>query len=295
MRRLAAAFGLLVVLCWSSLALAQAQGEITVDSQTYDNHFPQDITFHLKAQGTQSITKVTLYYRVGSSASDSYVYPTFTPGPSVQADYVLATGGAHYIVPGAIIQYYYQIDDAAGNQLKTQPATLTYDDTRFTWQKIQGDQLTVYWYALQPVAQQVFQTGQATLAKMKSEAGESLARPVKLYVYASKGEMDVALPFQSRTSSQDIITEGEAFPEADEVMILGTVQDIPGTTAHELTHLITDQLTSNPFAGIPTWLNEGLSMYAEGELRGVNQQALNAGIRGNSLLNLHTISSLPGR
>ncbi|MDP2659689.1 MAG: peptidase MA family metallohydrolase, partial [Dehalococcoidia bacterium] len=143
--------------------------------------------------------------------------------------------------------------------------------------------------------QQVFQTGQATLAKMKSEAGESLARPVKIYVYASKGEMDVALPFQSQTSTKDITTEGQAFSEADQVMILGSVRDIPGTTAHELTHLITDQLTSNPFAGIPTWLNEGLSMYAEGELRGVNQQALNVGIRGNSLLNLHTISSLPGR
>ena len=294
-RKVATVLVLLVVLCWSGLAQTQAQGEITVISQTHDNHFPQDITFHLKAQAAQNITKVTLYYRVGSSVSDSYAYPTFTPGPSVQADYVLATSGARYIVPGASLQYYYQIDDAAGNQLKTQPVTLTYDDTRFTWQKIQGDQLTVYWYALQPVAQQVFQTGQATLAKMKLEAGESLARPVKIYVYASKREMDVALPFQSRTSSQDIITEGQAFSEADQVMILGSVQDVPGTTAHELTHLITDQLTGNPFAGIPTWLNEGLSMYAEGELRRVNQQALDAAIRGNSLLNLHTISSLPGR
>lgn len=293
MRKLA--FALLLAIALMSFGAAQAQGEITVDSQTYDNHFPSDITFHLKAHGNASINKVTIYYTVGSTNSYSYAYPAFTPGQAVQADYALPTNGNNYKAPGSIIKYYYQIEDTTGNQLKTEPVTLTYEDTRFTWQKIPGEQLTVYWYAQERVGQQVFQVGQDTLAKMKTAAGESLERPVKIYVYASKKDMDAALPFRSQTTVQEIITEGEAFSDADEVLILGSGSEVSATTAHELTHLITDQLTHNAFTSIPAWLNEGLSMYAEGELRAVNQQAINSAVRGNALLNLRAISSPPGR
>lgn len=293
MRKLAVALALLVAIM--SLGIALAEGEIKVVSQSFDNHFPKDITFHLKAEGSQEIKKITLYYRIGSTKSNSYAYPTFAPGRTVEAEYPLPASGSRYITPGSEIEYYYEIEDSAGTILKTQPARFTYLDNRFEWQKIQGDQLTVYWYAQEQIAQKVFQVGQSTLTKMKADAGESLERPVKAWVYASKRDMDVALPFQSQTTSRDIVTQGEAFSQADEVMILGSDPDVGPTMAHELTHLITDQLTSNAFAGIPAWLNEGLSMYAEGELRSTNRNALNTAIRNNSLLSLRTISSLPGK
>ncbi|MDO8692231.1 MAG: peptidase MA family metallohydrolase [Dehalococcoidia bacterium] len=293
MKRAAAALALLLAML--TLGQALAVGEITVISQTHDNHFPKDITFHLKAQGTQDIRKITFFYRMGASQSNSYVYPTFTPGLMVDAEYVLPTGGARYVAPGSEIEYHYEIEDAGGNKLIAEPVKLTYVDTRFDWKAIQGDQVTVYWYAQEQVARQVFQVAQATLGKMRMEAGESLQRPVKVLVYRNKPDMDGALPFQSAASSAGLITEGEAFSAVDLVMILGSDPDVGPTTAHELTHLITDQLTSNAFSGIPAWLNEGLSMWAEGELRAANRSALNASIRDNSLLNLHTISSPAGK
>ena len=293
MRRLAIALALLLTLV--SIGRSLAQGEITVVSQNYDNHFPKDITFHLQAQGNQDISKITLYYQIGASTSYAYAYPTFTPGRSVQAEHVMQTSGTRYVTPGSEIKYYYEIEDSGGNKLKTDQYDMTYLDTRFNWKTMQGDQFTVYWYASEQIAQQVFRSSQATLAKMKTEAGQSLQQPVRVWVYRDKQEMDVALPFQSQTTSQDIITQGQAFPDANEVFILGSDPAVVSTTAHELTHLITEQLTSNAFSRIPTWLNEGLSMYAEGELRPANQSALNAAIRNNSLLNLRAMSSLPGR
>ncbi len=293
MRKLAMVLALLIAL--ASIGMSLAQGEITVVSQSYDNHFPKDLTFHLQVQGNQDISKITLYYQVGSNTSYSYAYPTFTPGRMVQAEHVMQTSGAKYVTPGSEMKYYYEIEDSGGNKLKTSQYDLTYLDTRFNWQTIQGDQFTVYWYASQQIAQLVFQTSQSTLAKMKTEAGQSLQQPVKVWVYRNKQEMDVALPFQSQTTSQDIITQGQAFPDANEVFILGSDPAVVSTTAHELTHLLTEQLTNNAFSRIPTWLNEGLSMYAEGQLRSANQSALNAAIRNNSLLNLRAMSSLPGK
>lgn len=293
MKRVAAALALLLAML--TLGQALAAGEITVISQTHDNHFPKDITFHLKAQGKQDIKKITLFYRMGSSKSNSYVYPTFTSGLTVDAEYILPTGGARYVAPGSEIEYHYEIEDVGGNKLIAEPVKLTYVDTRFDWKGLPGDKVTVYWYAQEQVARQVFQVAQATLGKMTLEAGESLQRPVKVFVYGNKLDMDGALPFQSAASSAGLITEGEAFSAVDLVMILGSDPDVGPTTAHELTHLITDQLTSNAFSGIPAWLNEGLSMWAEGELRAANRRALNAAIRDNSLLNLHTISSPAGK
>ncbi|MDP2728196.1 MAG: peptidase MA family metallohydrolase [Dehalococcoidia bacterium] len=293
MRRLA--FVLFLAILAVSLGQALAQGEIRVISQSYENRFPKEIGFQLKAEGDRDIQKITFFYQIGSSKSTAYAYPTFTPGRTVQAQYVLSTSGTHYLVPGSLLQYYYEIEDASGAKLKTEPTKFTYEDTRFTWQKLEGNQVTVYWYSQESVARQVLQVAQDTLAKMKTSAGESLQRPVKVYIYASKRDMDVALPFQSQTSTQKLVTEGEAFSEADLVMILGSDPEVKPTTAHEITHLITDQLTSNPFAGIPTWLNEGLSMYAEGNLRSVNQNALNDAIRRNTLLSLRIASSMPGK
>ncbi len=293
MKRVASVLALLVAML--ALGQAVAAGEITVISQTHDNHFPRDITLHLKAQGKAEIKRITLFYRIGSSTSNSYAYPVFTAGTTVEADYVLPTGGARYVAPGSEIEYHYEIEDAGGYKLIAEAVKLTYVDTRFDWKEIQGDQVTVYWYANERVARQVFQIAQATLAKMKVEAGESLQRPVKVFVYGDKPDMDGALPFRSAASSAGLITQGEAFSASDLVMILGSAPDVGPTTAHELTHLITDQLTGNAYSGIPAWLNEGLSMWAEGELRAANRRAVNAAIRDNSLLNLHAISSPAGR
>lgn len=307
MKRIAVAMALMsvfLVLPWARLPALDArppslttlaQGEIRVISQGYENRFPKEVGFSLKAEGDQDIKKITFFYLVGSSRSSSYAYPTFTPGRTVEASYALPTGGARYIVPGSDLEYYYEIEDAAGAKLKTPPAKLVYEDSRFQWQKQQIAEATVYWYASERVASQVAQAAQETFAKMKSSAGASLERPVKIIVYGTKREMDPALPFRSETTTRDLVTQGQAFSEADLVLILGSDPEVKATTAHELTHLITHQITDNPFAGIPAWLNEGLSMYAEGELRAVNQQAVNDALRRNALLGLRQASSPPGK
>jgi hypothetical protein len=63
------------------------------------------------------------------------------------------------------------------------------------------------------------------------------------------------------------------------------------TIAHELAHLVTYQETFNPYAGIPLWLNEGLSMYAQGEVDGSILSALNRAINDNRLISVRSLRS----
>jgi acyl-CoA-binding protein len=293
MKRLALLAALLLALLAGS---ALAQGEIRILSQSQENRFPKEIVFRLAVEGDNPIQRITLFYRIAGGQVTNYAYPTFTPSRSVEAEYSLQTRGGQSIIPGSELEYYYEIEDNAGHKLKTKPITFTYEDTRFQWRVIKGDRLSVYWYGGgKGPAEKVYQAALRTMELMQRQAGASPTGPVKIYVYNSKQEMDVALPFRSKTTTQELVTQGEAFPQANLVMILGSDQEVEATTAHELTHLITHQLTDNPFASIPAWLNEGLSMYAEGELRPSNQLALEAAISSNTLLSLRTASSLPGR
>ena len=63
------------------------------------------------------------------------------------------------------------------------------------------------------------------------------------------------------------------------------------TIAHELTHLVTGQVTANPYGDMPTWLNEGLSMYAEGPLESTFTMALASALKDNSLISVRSLAS----
>ncbi|GAG25188.1 unnamed protein product, partial [marine sediment metagenome] len=66
--------------------------------------------------------------------------------------------------------------------------------------------------------------------------------------------------------------------------------------AHELAHLVTYQMTFNPYGDLPTWLNEGLSMYAEGDLRADLQSVLNQAVAGDNLISVRSLcGSFPAK
>ena len=48
---------------------------------------------------------------------------------------------------------------------------------------------------------------------------------------------------------------------------------------HELAHLLVEEVTFNCFGGLPTWLDEGLAVYAEGSLPGFSRARSGAGHR----------------
>jgi hypothetical protein len=132
-----------------------------------------------------------------------------------------------------------------------------------------------------------------SLARLEENVGVELEKPVKIVVYQSKADMQEALTSQGAVYEEQIITLGVVVAP-DIVLLLGTQQDVEVTIAHELTHVVVGLATENPYAGIPAWLNEGLAMYNEGELRSGNAQALKKGIRENRLLSVRSLTAPTG-
>jgi hypothetical protein len=71
---------------------------------------------------------------------------------------------------------------------------------------------------------------------------------------------------------------------------LANLEWAKGALPHEITHLIVGEAVFGPFGDIPTWLNEGLAMYSEGLLPDYMQLALDAAVRGNSLISIHSLA-----
>jgi hypothetical protein len=60
---------------------------------------------------------------------------------------------------------------------------------------------------------------------------------------------------------------------------------------HELTHVLVGHLTFSCLGDVPTWLNEGLAVYSEGELDSASQTQLDDAIKNDTLLTVRSLSS----
>jgi hypothetical protein len=121
-----------------------AQGEITVISSDAETQFPSTITFSLEAEAASDITDIDLVYRKSGESLipvSSRVDVDFTPGQLVTASWtwdMLETGG---LPPGMEIDYWWLIEDAAGHELQTSPATIAFDDLSHEWRSLASDQV----------------------------------------------------------------------------------------------------------------------------------------------------------
>ena len=289
-----AALALAVLLLASVSWVALAQEGIVVTSNTYESHFAEEIIFRLEARSDSEIEEVVLLYRIGGEEVINRGYPDFTPGKEVTAEYVMDVQRGE-IPPFAEIEYFWRIEDAAGNRLDTEPVSFVYEDDRFRWQSLTQGKITLYWYdADRAFAQRLLDVALESLARLEEEMGVELEEPVKLVVYQSKADMLKALAPKGRVFEAHVITLGTVVSR-DTVLLHGTHPEVERTIAHELCHVVVGLATENPYGDIPAWLNEGLAMYSEGELRRENREALERAIRENRLISVRSLTAPTGK
>jgi len=286
------ALGLVLFAMVSSLVLAQEGITVTANTNRYS--FSKEIVFRLMAESSSEINAITLTYRVGDEPVTNRAYPEFNPAQKVEAEYVWRLQRGE-IPPGSDIEYSWRIEDVAGNALETELITFTYMDDRFTWQSLAEGKVILYWYdADQTFGRRLLSSAVESLARLEENVGVELEKPVKVIVYQSKADMQEALISRGTIFEEQIITLGTVVAP-DTVLLHGTHRDADRTIAHELTHVVVGLATENPYSEIPAWLNEGLAMYNEGELRGSNTEALEEGIRENTLISVRSLTALTGK
>ena len=275
-----------------SPATLQAQDGITVSKNTAIVGFPTSIGFSLAAVSDSEITDIRLHYttnRQSFAQVTSEVYIDFARASSVDIYWTLDMARLGGLPTGITIDYWWTLANADGSRLQTEAVRINYDDNRYVWKSlIQGD-ITLYWYnGDQAFAGELMGATQAALVRLQKDTGAHLTQAIDLYIYASAEDLRASMINSSEW------TGGVAFTRYNTISIgIASYNLAWGKRAiiHELAHMVTHQMTFNPYSAIPTWLNEGLSMYAEGDLDSVYRTALLRAIAGETLISVRGLSS----
>jgi hypothetical protein len=276
----------------SPLMVVQAQGNITILDSPAQADFPLRLIFSLSARSDTAINDIRLHYQINRAdfaEVTSEVYVGFAPNTTVDISWPLdmvKTGG---LPPGSSLNYWWTIKDARGNSAQTSPSQVQFDDTRYAWLSMTEGKVTIYWYeGKESFAREIMAAAQQALERLLKDTGAHLDDPIKIYIYADARDLQGAMIFPQEW------TGGVAFTRYGTIAI-GIAPDNlewgKSATAHELAHLVIHQMTSNPYGDLPTWLDEGLAMYAEGELSPGFAAYLDRAISENNLISVRSLCS----
>jgi hypothetical protein len=292
MKRLCLLLIIAIALLVALPGVALAQEGITVISSSTVTMFPNGITFNLEAESDSEINNINLEYRINRLSLipvNCRVDVDFTPGVRVAASWtwnMLETGG---LPPGTEVEYRWLIEDASGHRIETSPASLKFDDFRYDWNSLTSDGITLYWYqGGESFAQELMDAAQEALQRLADDTGVSLEQAVSIYIYASYEDLLGALVFPYEW------TGGVAFPDFGIIAIGIFPSDLTWgkrAMAHELSHLVVHQAVFGPYGDLPTWLDEGLAVYAEGEISWDRRSRLDEAISNDALISVRSLSS----
>ena len=152
-------------------------------------------------------------------------------------------------------------DDPTDVQLGPEVRT-TYLDDRFTWKTQTGGIVTVHWVeGSDAFGKRALKIAQDAIAEGSALLGVTETEPVDFYIYADETSFRDAIGPGLRENVGGLAVAGIRTlfalipPNQIDDAWVGIV--IP----HELTHLVFDTASRNPYHFPPHWLNEGLAVY----------------------------------
>jgi hypothetical protein len=272
--------------------------DVTYNQPTLN--FPDSITFQVTIESQTPINSVELEYGTTQLTCGTVVakaFPKFTAGTSISSAWTWEMKQSGSLPPGATVWWRWRYTDSNNAEYVTERQTVTWLDAKHEWQTISSGLVYLHWYYGEQVfAQDLLDAALTGLTRLQEDAGLQPDKPVQLYIYANSSDMQEAILYEPSW------TGGIAFPEHDIVLIGIAPGDIAwgrSTIAHELTHVLVGHQTFSCLGGVPTWLNEGLAVYAEGELDPASAEQLNQAIITDQLLPVRSLSGgfseVPGR
>jgi len=292
MRRIQILFTLILSLnlLIATPAFAAPQANVTNDQPVLD--FPNTVTFNATINANANITSVTLEYGTDQLTCGDVIakaFPQFTPGKSVNVQWVWDMRQSGSLPPGATIWWRWHYTDESGAETVSDRKTITWLDSEHNWKTLTKDKLNLHWYSGdQAFAQDLLNAAQGGLDFNRTKSGLTATSPIDLYIFANTNDMKDAILYEPSW------TGGQAFPDHDIVIIGISQADLAwgrDAIVHELTHVLVGHLTFSCLGGVPTWLNEGLAVFSEGPLDSASQSQLDDAIRNNTLLSVRSLSA----
>ena len=255
--------------------------------------FPESATFRATITSDSEIQTIVLEYgNEGYTCGEviAKAFPQFTPGKTVNAEWTWEMRQSGSLPPGATLWWRWRVTDVNGNESVSETKTVTWLDDIHEWQSISnGDLVRLHWYeGDQTFANDLAKAAYSGLQFNETNSGLKAKSPIDIYIYADTNDLKDAVLYEPSW------TGGQAFPNQN-IVILGISQrDLDwgrDAIVHELTHVLVGHLTFSCLGDVPTWLNEGLAVYSEGELDSSSQRYLDDAIQADTLLTVRSLSA----
>ncbi len=239
-----------------------ASDDITIIESAAEHSFAQQITFMLHARSNAEITQVYLFFRAAGDEHTESVSVEFEPGSEINTSYMHDLRRSP-LPPFATVTFWWDITDAAGRTLTTDPAYHEYTDNRFEWEQLGDNGVTIHWIKDQgdPIfGQAALDVAQSSIVEINAELRAATPETINVYIYDTQPNLNAAMGLTGR----DWVV-GQAHPELNVILVVIPFKD--GYTSlmkhyipHEITHLLVYQtVTPSSYRYIPEWLDEGLA------------------------------------
>ncbi len=251
--------------------------------------YPNAVTFRLETEPAVNIVDATLTYDVNQTSclDVSTQVPVEGEGSVFEWQWVMIRSGNP--PPGATLWWEWTLTDDQGQTITTPRQELTFTDDRFDWKTVSEGDITLHWYEGQNVGPLLLEAAVSGLAVLEEDLGIELQDDVEFYIYGSSDDMREAVLYIQDWAG------GVAFSEYGTIL-MGVPPSIAedwgrSTVRHELAHLVVGQYGSSCVGGSrPSWLEEGLAMFAEGEASDQVQSDLEKARRDNSFTPLRSLN-----
>ena len=293
MRNLNIALTFCVSLSLLSITSAFSSLLPSVTSNEIILNFPQSASFHATITSDVDITSIVLEYGNEQQTCGDVIakaFPQFTPAKTVNAEWTWEMRQSGSLPPGAQLWWRWRVTDANGKETVTETKTVIWLDDIHAWRSMNnGDVLRLHWYE----GDQTFATDLAKAAYdglqfNERDSGLKADVPIDIYIYANTDDLKESILYEPSWAG------GQAFSDQNIVILGISPNDLDwgrDAIVHELTHVLVGHLTFSCLGDVPTWLNEGLAVYSEGELDQASQHQLEAAIRDDTLLTIRSLSS----
>ncbi|MBN1537588.1 MAG: hypothetical protein JW908_12695 [Anaerolineales bacterium] len=269
-----------------------ADSAIQVEKNEALLNLPTGIIFLIDVQSSAEIDRITLLLGTSErtcqekiSKHDIPVEPARQQTQVWQLEFIKSG-----VLPqGVEIWWQWEITDSAGNTLRTEKKSLIVEDQRHSWHSRTNRNLTINWYqGDDSFGSQLLAIAANGMRRLESDMGIQFDESIRLTVYPTSNEMLEVLVY-----SQDW-AGGAAFTNFNAIIMKISPSDLEWAREvipHELAHMVVEARIFNcQGITIPTWLNEGLAVYAEGAMPISNKQAVMDALLSDRLPSLNSLS-----
>lgn len=177
------------------------------------------------------------------------------------------------IFPNTRIELGFRLTFDDGRVVDSPTTTIRYEDTRFAWHTLEGALVRVHWAAGdEGFGRRALEVAEQGIEQATALLGVEESAPIDFFIYGDRAAfLDVLGPaVQENVGGVALAEIRTLFAHIEPAQVNDAWVRV--VIPHELTHLVFDTATRNPYHEPPHWLNEGLADYLA--------QGYNAGARG---------------